>query len=142
MMARYDGHVESLSQDRAVFLQTVAARIVPGLANLSPPDCSRFLAIVDRALLDRPPAVRRQLGVFLGVIRWTPLLRFGAPFERLDGRRQDRVLRFLESCPVGLLRQGFWGLKAIVFMGYYGRPEAWDELGYAPRFDSREALGA
>ncbi len=142
MMARYDGPVESLSQDRAVLLQTVAVRIVPGLAELSATDRGRFSAIVDRALQDRPPAVRRQVGVFLGVIRWAPLIRFGAPFERLDGDRQDRVLRFLEDCPVGLLRKGFWGLKAIVFMGYYGRPGAWEEIGYAPRFDSRGALGA
>jgi len=142
MMARYDGSVESLSQDRAALLQTVAARIVPGLADLSTADRRRFVAIVDRALLDRPPAVRRQLGVFLGVIRWAPLVRFGAPFERLDGGRQDRVLRFFQECPVGLLQQGFWGLKSIVFMGYYGRPEAWEEIGYAPSFDSRGALGA
>lgn len=92
--------------------------------------------------MDRPPGVRRQFALFLKVMRLMPLLRFGRAFDRIPPDRQDRVLRWLEDCPVMKLRQGFWGLKALIFMGYYGQPEVWTEVGYAPEFDSRAALDA
>ena len=101
-----------------------------------------FEEIVDSALMDRSPATRRQFAAFLRVIRFAPLVRWGRTFDRLDGGRQDRVLGWLQDCPVTLIRKGFWGLKVMVFMGYYGRPDSWAEIGYEPRFDSRERLDA
>ena len=134
--------VRYLSQERASFLLTVAGRIVPEITEMGPGGISRFYGIVDEALGDRPAKVRRQFGVFLGVIRWLPLLRLGMPFERLDANRQDRTLQWLQSCRIRLFRQGFWALKTIVFMGYYGQPEVWPSLGYEPRRDGNEALHA
>ena len=67
-------------------------------------------------------------------------MRFGRPFESLAGDRQDRVLRWLEGGPVSLLRKGFWGLKVMVFMGYYGQVESWPEIGYAPERDGNARL--
>jgi hypothetical protein len=86
--------------------------------------------------------VRRQFAVFLGVLRWAPMVRYGSRLDRLRTDRQDAVLRWFEDCPVGLLRKGFWGLKAMVFMGYYGQPETHELIGYRPRFDGREGLRA
>ncbi|NOZ95765.1 MAG: hypothetical protein GXP47_13655, partial [Acidobacteria bacterium] len=103
---------------------------------------ARFVGIVDRALMERPPELRRQLGTLLGFIRWLPLLRWGTSFERLSGPQKDRVLRWVQDAPVTRLRAGFWGLKTLVFMGYYGQPEVWPTLPYEPRFDGNEALHA
>ena len=79
---------------------------------------------------------------FLGALRWAPLARYGSPFEKLRVDRQDAVLRWFEGCPVSLLRIGVWGLKAMVFMGYYGQPETNELVGYSPDFDGEAGLHA
>ena len=134
--------MKSLSQEQAQFLQTLAARIVPESTELDAAGAGRFFGIIDNALQEREPSVRRQFAVFLGVLRWAPLFRYGGPFEKLRAERQDAVLRFFEDCPLSLLRKGIWGLKAMVFMGYYGQPETNEFVGYAPKFDGRAGLHA
>ena len=120
----------------------LAGRIVPEVAELDASALGRFFSTIDEALQDRPPGVRRQFGTFLGLLRWAPVVRFGGAFEGLSHERQDAVLRWFEDCPMSLLRKGFWGLKVLVFMGYYGQPENWQVVGYAPDFDGRAGLHA
>ena len=134
--------MKSLSQEKAEFLQVLAARIVPETTELDAAGLGRFFGIIDGALQDRPASVRRQFATFLGVLRWAPVARYGGPFDKLQAERQDAVLRWFEDCPVGLLRKGFWGLKAMVFMGYYGQPETNHLVGYAPDLDGRAKLHA
>lgn len=133
--------MQSLPAEKALFLDVVARRIVPEVAGLDARGRERFFRMIDAALMDRPPGVRRQFGTLLGVVRWLPLPRWGISFERLSGDRQDRVLRWLQDAPLPLLRAGFWGLKVMVFMGYYGQPELWPEVGYDPHPDGNEVLG-
>jgi hypothetical protein len=132
----------SLDDARVDLFLAVACRVVPEVAALSAEGRSTLTAIVDRALQDRPAGVRRQFALFLGVIRWLPAIRWGKTFDRLDESRRDRFLGWLQECPSRKLRQGFWGLKTLVFMGYYGRPEAGSEIGYATRRDATEMLHA
>ena len=134
--------MKSLSQEKAEFLQVLAARIVPETTELDKDGRDRFFAIIDNALFDRPATVRRQFAAFLGLIRSAPLIRYGKSFDKLTADLQDAVLRWFEDCPVGLLRKGFWGLKAMVFMGYYGQPETNEIVGYAPELDGRARLHA
>lgn len=134
--------MKSLDVGKSEFLRVLAVRIVPETGALDAAGWSRFLAIVDDALQERKPSVRRQFAVFLGVLRGAPALRYGRRFDALSADRQDAVLRWFEDCPVSLLRKGFWGLKAMVFMGYYGQPETHELIGYRARFDGREALRA
>jgi hypothetical protein len=118
----------------------VAERLVPATATLDADGRSRFTAIVAKALSDRPRSIQRQFGLFLGVVRWAPLLRYLARFDRLAPAKQDAVLRFLLDAPLAKLRGGFWALRALVFMGYYGQPEVWPAIGYAPSFAGNERL--
>jgi len=134
--------MKSLSQEKAEFLQVLAARIVPETTELDAAGLSRFFGIIDEALQGRPASVRRQFTTFLGLLRWAPVARYGSPLEKLRAERQYAVLRLFEDCPVGLFRKGFWGLKAMVFMGYYGQPETNELVGYAPDFDGRAGLHA
>jgi hypothetical protein len=119
---------------------TVAERIVPAAADLDGEGRSRFVAIVSSALADRPSSIQKQFGLFLGILRWAPLLRFGARFDRLRPDRQDAVLRWLLDAPVAKVRSGFWGLRALAFMGYYGQPEVWPRLRYTPASNGNERL--
>jgi hypothetical protein len=129
--------VKSLSQEQAEFLKILAARIVPETSEMDAAGESRFFDIVDGALQERGSTVRRQFATFLGVVRWSPVVRHGVPFDRLSPDRQDVVLRWFEDCPVGLLRKGTWGLKTMIFMGYYGQTETNPLVGYFPTFDGR-----
>jgi hypothetical protein len=134
--------MKSLPREKAEFLRILAARIVPESADLDSAGTGRLIGIIDDALQQREPSVRRQFSAFLGVLRWAPLVRHGVPFDRLPGERQDAVLRWFEKSPVGLLRKGTWGLKTMVFMGYYGQPQNHHLLGYVPMFDSRGRVHA
>ena len=99
----------------------------------------RLHAIVEEALGARPPAMRRQLRLFLRVLSWLPLLRYGRRFTGLDPERRRAVLRTLQDAPVLKLRQGIWGLRTLVYMGYYGQPEIQHELGYRAHLDGWRA---
>jgi len=132
--------MESLADTHAAFLMVVAETITPEVAALDPEGRARMEAIIDTALLDRDAATRRQLGSFLGVIKMAPVLRYGRSFDRLRADRRAAVLRWFQDCPISLLRKGFWGLKVLVFMGYYGQEENWAAIGYVPEFDGRAGL--
>ena len=134
--------MQALPKEKTEFFWILAQRIVPETVELDEAGRQRFFDIIDGALLDRPASVRAQFATFLGVIRKAPLIRYGKSFEKLTMDRQDAVLRWFEDCPVGLLRKGFWGLKAMVFMGYYGQPETNELLGYTPEFDGKARVHA
>jgi hypothetical protein len=36
----------------------------------------------------------------------------------------------LETARLVLVRRGFWGLRTLILMGYYGRPAAAAAIGY------------
>ena len=138
----YNPGMRSLERGKEELLLVVARRIVPEVAALDEAGLLAMLDLIDRTLAERGEGVRRKLAVFLEVLRWGPALRYGRPFDALPPQRQDAVLGWFESAPLSPLRQGMWGLKSMVFMGYYARAEAWQEIGYAPAFDSLERLRA
>lgn len=123
---------------RLVF--AVAGRVAPASRDLTPAARADFLRLIDRVLAPRRPLEVLQLRLFLHVVRWLPLLRYGRPFESLTPARQDDFLGWLERAPAPLLRQGFWGLKTLIFLGQYGRPEAGAAAGYAPSWEGNERL--
>jgi len=56
--------------------------------------------------------------------------RFGRPFTSLEPSRRGSFLGAVQDAPWLLVRRGFWGLRTLVFLGYYGRPAAGAEIGY------------
>ncbi|MBI3549142.1 MAG: hypothetical protein HY078_08900 [Elusimicrobia bacterium] len=122
------------------FFSAIAPRLVPGYARLGPDGRRRFAAIIDAALAERPAATRLQLSAFLFLLRWRSLLLHGRPLDRLPAELQDAELCHFEDSKVALFRKGFWGVRTLVFMGYYGRAEAWDEWSYRPSRAGNERL--
>ena len=110
--------------------RALAAAIVPAAAALDDAGWSEVEAIVERALAVRPAKMRRQLLLFVRLLTVAPLLRHGRRFPALDAAAQARFLAAVERSPLLLLRRGFWGLRTLVFMGYYGRPAAAAAVGY------------
>jgi hypothetical protein len=119
---------------RAVF-RAIATTVVPEAGHLGSREWDEVEAIVGRALAGRPPRLRRQLTLFLLLLEWLPLLRYGRQLSHLHRARRRAVLERLERAPLLLVRRGFWGLRTLILMGYYGRPAAAAAIGY--RADAR-----
>lgn len=130
----------SLLRVRPVF-RAVATSIVPEAALLDAEGWAELEALVERALLQRPPRMRRQLVLFLRVIDLLALARCGRRFEQLDARRRVRILTALQDSPSLLVRRGFWGLRTLIFLGYYARASVAAEIGYRAHRDGWRARG-
>lgn len=108
----------------------MATTVIPDAAKLDARGWDDVERTVSAALARRPAAMQRQLGLFVRAIEWLPVLRFGRRFSALDAARRTRVLASLERSPLLLIRRGFWGLRTLLYMGYYTRLEAASALGY------------
>ena len=120
-----------LAPVHAVF-RAVVVTVVPDAKQLDEPSWLALEALVEDALEIRPPALRAQLQLFLRVIQWLPVVRYGRTFAALGDEQRSRVLRYLQDHPLERIRCGFWGLRTLAFLGYYGRPEGADVIGYRP----------
>lgn len=130
-----------------VVLRHAAARIAapdelasPALPTADDLDVAGF---VDGWLARMGGRTVRDFGRFLLYLEHVAPLGCGllARFTHLTGPEQDRVLASLEASRSDLLRAGFEGLKALVFMGYYRDPRTWPTLGYDGPFVGRPVGG-
>lgn len=118
--------------------RAIARTIVPEAERLGEPGWTELETIVERALAARSPALQRQLRLFIRLIGLLPLARYGRSFATLDPTRRTRVLTSLQDSPLLLFRRGLWGLRTLIFMGYYGRAGVGDEIGYRARAEGWE----
>ena len=132
----------ALTPSNQRFVLAVAARVVPASVTYSDADRAACLRLVDETLASRPAAMQRQFATFLRVLRWAPALRYGHPLDRLEPSDQDRVLRWFQRCPLQRVRSGFWGVRTLVLIGCYGRPDAGPAMGYTPSRDGNAVLHA
>jgi len=130
-----------LSDREREFLAALGHALVPPTRGMSPERQARFFAIIDTMLAARPRRTVRLLRIFLAFVRWFPLLRFGGRLDRLDGERQTAALHWFQDSPLASIRTGFWGVKTLVYMGYYAQPDVAEELGYTPSRNGNEQLG-
>ncbi len=112
-------------------VRAIACTVVPEAAAMDKNAWSAFDALMDAALSDRPSALQRRLQLFLRAIDWLPMFRYGRRFTSLQPAQRARFLSGLENHSMQLIRSGFWGLRTLVLLGYYGRPEAAAAIGYA-----------
>ncbi|MGD0415157.1 MAG: hypothetical protein ABSA80_07385 [Terriglobales bacterium] len=120
-----------LAPVRAVF-RAVVVTVVPDAKQLDEPSWLALEALVEDALEIQPPTLRGQLQLFLRAIEWLPVVRYGRTFAALGDEQRSRVLRHLQNHPVERIRCGFWGLRTLAFLGYYGRPDGARAIGYRP----------
>jgi hypothetical protein len=119
--------------------RALAVAIVPETVRLNEDGWRAVEAVVEEALASRPAALRRKLLLFLRVLGWISVARFGARPASLDAARLGRLLATVERSRLLLIRRGFWGLRTLVFMGYWTRPESAAAIGYRARPEGWEA---
>ncbi|HWL89533.1 MAG TPA: gluconate 2-dehydrogenase subunit 3 family protein [Polyangiaceae bacterium] len=137
----------SLSVWQIIVVEHAARRIAaaddpsdPTIVQVDDADVAGF---IDAYAARLPPEMRKDFVRFLAYLEHVAPLGLGwaTRFSRLGPADQDRVLASLEASTTPLLRAGFAGLKALVFMGYYRDPRTWKLLGYAGPRVNRPADG-
>jgi hypothetical protein len=110
--------------------RAIAQTVVPEAATMGESEWMALEGLVEQLLSQRPALVHRQLGILIHAIEYLPLLTTGRRFSGLDAARRARFLGRLASAPLLLLRRGVWGLRTLVFLGYYARPGTAAAIGY------------
>lgn len=113
------------------FLRAFVATIVPEADALDDERWAEVAAAIEGVLRHRASSIRRQLRMFLRLMQWLPLLCYGRRFTSLSPQQRARFLSALEGHRMLLIRSGFWGVRTLALLGYYGRPEAAELIGYA-----------
>lgn len=90
-----------------------------------------FSSVIEGALARRPAAMVRQLALFLRILNVLSFVRHGRSLASLSLPRRTAFLHRIENSRLLLFRRGFWGVRTLVFMGYYARPSMSAGLGYA-----------
>ncbi|HEY0673076.1 MAG TPA: hypothetical protein VGD27_12440, partial [Longimicrobiales bacterium] len=109
----------------------IAEAVVPETAQLAAAEWQAFEALIDTALARRSAAMRRQLGIFVRLLGLLARLRHGHSLDKLPLAQRAQFLTRIQNSRLLLFRRGFWGIRTLVFMGYYARPECAETLGYA-----------
>jgi len=128
-----------LSPVRSIFRAVVSA-VVPEGKEMDATGWSELETLVETTLQNRPRAMHRQLRLFIRAIQWLPLFRYGKRFTSLRAEQRMQILRYLEDHRLEVIRCGFWGLRTLALLGYYGRPEGVQATGYAADPRGWEAL--
>lgn len=118
-----------LSPVRAPF-RALATVFLPEAAALDAAGWQELEQTIEHALSSRPPAMRRQLILLIRALDLIPVLRYGRRFGRLAPAQALGFLNAVQDTPLLLLRRGVWGLRTLIFMGYYTRPQAAAAIGY------------
>ena len=114
---------------RPIF-RAVAQSVVPELQVIGPEQWGEIEGEIERALAERPGVVRRQLASFLHLLDWWSRLRHGRRLTKLDPVKRTAFLLALERHPLPVIRRGIWGLRTLVFLGYYTRADVAAFIGY------------
>jgi len=90
----------------------------------------RAESIIEHALASRPPVVKRQLRLFLRAVNLLPLLSTGRTLQGLSPHRRVAFLERLQRIRLLPVRRGVWGIRTLLYMGYYLQEPVRTRIGY------------
>jgi hypothetical protein len=111
-------------------LRPLAVTFVPEIAGATTAQWSELERRIIQALAARPPAMRRQLGLFVRVLQAASRIRYRTGLAALDAARRTALLEAFAGSPLLLFRRGIWGLRTLVMLGWYTQPSVVSALGY------------
>ena len=88
------------------------------------------MGIMEGALASKPAGMKRQLRLFLKAADLLPILTSGRTLTQLPVDRRATFLGRLQRSPLPPLRRGLWGVRTLLFMGYYNQDAVRNEIGY------------
>jgi hypothetical protein len=120
--------------------RALSETFVPETVEMDDRGWARLFEIVEAALRTRPQGVQRQVVLLVRALDWLALIRHGRRLASLDPTLRQSLMESLQRSRLLLLRRGIWGIRSLVFMGYYARPEIHAALGYRARSEGWEAV--
>ncbi len=123
-------------------IQPILATFIPATAKLSLAELGPVLERVDERLADEPVALQRQLRLFVRILWWLPVFTHLRTLGGLRPEQRLKLLSWLQDCGVTKLRVGLWGLRTLLFVGWYGDPAVQARLGYRPNIAGWDAWHA
>lgn len=112
-------------------LRAIAEIVVPETRQLDETEWRAFEEIIERALSQRPKAMRRQLALFIRVLNLRCIARHGRSLSKIDLASRTEFLESVQNSQIMLFRRGFWGVRTLIFMGFYARSDVGAQIGYA-----------
>ncbi len=112
--------------------RTVVQTVVPDAARLDEAGWAELEQLVLRSLRSRPRELQRRIRFFMSLVQWLPVLSYGRPLTALVPQQRERFLRSLQEHRLDAIRLGFWGLRTLALLGFYGRTDAALSIGYRP----------
>jgi len=111
-------------------LRAIGRVVLPSPDALDEEGWREAVDIMERALASRPKSVRMQIRLFLRLVNLLPVLSTGRTLVKLPPSRRTSFLERLQRTPLMSLRRGLWGIRTLVFMGYYNQEEVRRDIGY------------
>ncbi len=111
-------------------LRPFVETFVPATRELNDDRYQALVAHVDARLAAEPPAISRQLRTLVALLHFLPLFLHLRTFSGLTTAQRQRFLERIQDGPVALLRVGVWGLRTLVYLGWYADPEVGRNLGW------------
>jgi hypothetical protein len=104
-------------------LVRLAAIVVPESADAPAPAIDAMVGAIGDQLRPRPRLQQFAFKLLLLGLGWMTLLPVAW---------QVRLLHLLEGFPITLVRVGIWGLKTLIYLGYYGQEDIQRRIRYLP----------
>ena len=122
-------------------LRAIGSVVLPQPEALDAEGWREAEAIIESALAPRPAGVKRQLRLFLRLLNLMPLPSTGRTFERLSMEKRAAFLARLQRSRVQPLRRGLWGVRTLLFLGYYVQDPVREGIGYGADLRGWDAQG-
>jgi len=88
-------------------------------------------AIMEEALAGKPDEIKGQIRLFLRLVNLLPILTTGRTLTTLPPEKRSAFLTRLQRSSLMPIRRGVWGVRTLIFMGYYNQDEVREKIGYA-----------
>ncbi|MGD2121060.1 MAG: hypothetical protein PVJ76_04920 [Gemmatimonadota bacterium] len=111
-------------------LRAIGSVVLPSPEALDEEGWREAEAIIEGALAAKPASVKLQLRLFLRAVNVLPLVTTGRTLANLSLEKRTAFLERLHRSPVMPLRRGLWGVRTLLFMGYYNQDRVRKEIGY------------
>ena len=112
-------------------LRAIGSVVLPSPEALDEEGWAKAERIIEEALESKPPGIKRQIRLFLRLVTFLPILSTGRTLPKLPLEKRAAFLHRLHRSPLMPLRRGMWGIRTLIFMGYYNQDRVRDEIGYA-----------
>lgn len=110
----------------------VARLVAPDAPDAPRADALAIASYLDGYLAAMDPAMQRDVSALLQLLEHgSSLFRIRASrFSQMSDEERDRTLRDWADSSLAVRRQGFQGLRALAFLGYYRDDRTFAMLGY------------